>query len=977
MTGARAVRVSAILTLALAGGTAAAPPGKTSPPGPALALEGHTAAVQVAALNADGSQVATLLADGTAQVWDVATGKKVRTLATGDKEPLALAGSPDGKLLAITTGDNGRGGHAHPDVRLLSWATGEEERTLRGDPRWGVGRIVFSGDGKLVACVHHGVPTGTYDKETLKVRLEYPPVVVWEVATGQEVARLSEGAGEPKCAAFSADGKTLATVHGEGVVKLWQVAGGREVETKIKDQGQVGALAFGPDGARLYVSSPAWAEADGKPSLGVRVWNVAGGTPEGTLAGGGGPLAPGPDGRQLATAGPLTGVKVWDLATGKEALRCQATKAAVAGLGWSGDGKRLVAAEAGGARVFDAATGDEVMATPGVQLGYDTALAVSGDGRRLAITEGSSATVWAMSGAHVRTVRRDPALGGGPVALSRDGKRLAWAGQPPQFAPDRSVGQVTAWDVETGKRLAQLAGLREAVNAVKLSPDGERLAVVLAGEVRVVETATGKAMHTVKADGVIALSPDGKYLAGPQVTWEPGVDQFGARKFASGVLKVWEFETGKEVASVAGLKGPARALAYDGDGRVVRGVVARADLKGDAEVRGDLVAWEDGKEISAVPLKQLEGAVLSPDGQRLVTRESENARLWGVGHGEPLLWLARGGIRALAFTPDGRDVVALRGGGSEPFTLALLSTRTPLLAYSQSPFTAPVLTVGFSGDGKRLAAGGHDRALKVWDEAGKEVWAAADQPGAIQAAAFSGDGVLACACGDPGRAGVVKVWDAAGKELRTLKGPAGTVRGLAFGPDGTKLAASSDDRRVHVCEADTGKVLVALPAQAQPVTAVAFSPDGKWLAGATFGGVRVWDAATGKERWSAKGHEGFVNAVAYSPDGTKIATGGADWSACLWDAADGKELKRFTDLAAPVRAVAFDRDGKRLAAGGGALNQDGPVFVWDVATGEVVSRLEGHGGPVAGLAFDPAGRLATAGWDRAVKVWNLPKPPDE
>src|SRR6266542_2226634 len=76
-------------------------------------LHGHTGHVYRPAFSPDGKLVVTASADGTARIWDVASGRSLHTLSghTGDglfrevRDVLGVAFSPDGKLVVTASAD--------------------------------------------------------------------------------------------------------------------------------------------------------------------------------------------------------------------------------------------------------------------------------------------------------------------------------------------------------------------------------------------------------------------------------------------------------------------------------------------------------------------------------------------------------------------------------------------------------------------------------------------------------------------------------------------------------------------------------------------------------------------------------------------------------------------------------------------------------------------------------------------------------
>lgn len=564
----------------------------------------------------------------------------------------------------------------------------------------------------------------------------------------------------------------------------------------------------------------------------------------------------------------------------------------------------------------------------------------------------------------------------GPVTcttFSPDGRKVA-IGSADTFAS----GEVRLIDSATGKKLQSLK-LAGAIIAVRFSPTGQWLAVAggkapsskldedVEGAVWVFEAATGREVSKVELGGNsdifdIEFSRDGRWLA------------VGSRDKTARVIEV---ATGKEI-SRAQFDFAVGPVNFSPDGRLLAvgsydKTVHRVELASGArwvEESAGKKAWiveaATGKRISRIDFGDMIKCLsFSPNGRLVaIGSDDKTVRIIETPSGKESRKIEFGGpVTCLSFGPDGRWVVA----GSEDGTVRVFEAATGK-EISKMENKGVVQAVGFSPDARWVIAGSADGTARVIEAAtGKEI-SKTDFEKAVSSVEFSPDGRWLVVGGADGIARVLET--ATGKAINKADFECGVVSS-AFSPDSRWFAAGTGndpigDKELRIIESVTGANVSKLTfSDSDNVTALSFAPDGQRLAAGTglYGGkVIVVEAATARE--ICKAEFGGVTAVEFSHDGALIAAGGLDYTARVLDAKSARPVHTY-EFNAAVTSVGFSPDNHLLSVG----TADGVARAIRTFSGDTSGKPEFGEKFVNKVAFSLEGCYLAAGTDSgAVRV---------
>jgi WD40 repeat protein len=675
-------------------------------------------------------------------------------------------------------------------------------------------------------------------------------------------SRLRPAGGDCWGAAFSPDGKVLATIGiNSSPVSLWDMRTGKllqQLEPSWSSQLRPRGIAFSPDGKELLAGQSngdtvLWEVETGRE---LRLIKKAHDSYQGVVS-----VAFAPDGKAFATGGEFGWVYVWDAATGEKLQELQAGEPApadsggevtftiVVSLAFSPDGRHLAGA-AGNQPSHGFAGGP-----PDARL------------RAIRNPHGESIAVWdSRTWKRVRVISNTHGTEIAAVGWTADGKQIISGGNrlvsreqfgKPYNAKNVRIPEVKLWDVETGKLSREWKSdePEAGFGALALSRDGQVLASGGEPAVRLWDVASGKLRRRIDVPGWwgqsgLALSPDGKAVVADH----------------KGAVGIWDVETRKPLLEHL---------------------------------------QSHGRRIISI--------ACSADGARIYTgSEDGTVRCWDAGSGAPLFVRALGknpGLFTISLTGDEKVLAAGGLTGDESVSGAAVlwnaGTGAPLSTIRDpaEPYVM-VKRMAFSRDGRLLAVSktpvknSNSDEIDIWDlESGRKQTAIrpAEFSVNMHALAFSPDRRTLYSV--PSQPGVVSAWDVSTGDLKDQ---------FLLDEGATEAQQADQNYRWKVWISDAR-----------------FAPDTKRVIVSRKQNIVIWDLETKRlvRTFETPGHN-MGRVIGLSADGRLLATGdlrcpGEAWTDIIrvWDLEAEKEPAQFESTDGMAASLAFTADGKRVISG--------------------------------------------------------------
>lgn len=813
-----------------------------------LELEHDVTAI---AITPDGHRAVFRLENGLLEVWDLESVQKTHTLTEDSYRGKALAISSDGRRVIF--GDDAG------DLEIWDLDFDHEPHCLEIEGT--VTSVAMSPDGHRAVFGSKG---GLLE--------------IWDLEINQNLCTVRGPAEEVTAVTMNQEGLLALSGYDDGSLVVWNLKTGERLQSLLGHTGKILAVEFSVE-ANQVVSAT------------------------------------------------RSSVKVWDLETGQNLHTLVGPNKEIISLVVTHNGRQAVSVSRRNkgrpepeediyVKVWDLETGLELRA-----MNMVGNVSVSLDGRR-AVSHSSSGywTLWDIENSkEIGILEVDAGLT--PVALSPDGRL---------FIEAKGKNTLRVWNTISKVLIQTVSKIyHRPIELVKVTPDGKRAVLQSElGQVSVWDLETGKKLMTLPMFCV--LTSDGHHALVP------------SRK--TDEIKFWDLEDNREIHALRENNAFIKAMALTPDGR-------RALLSNSEVIKVyDLETSQQFLPTPPGHTSDINQIAVSLNGQRAVSTDWKTLKVWDLIENKEL-FTSKDNIGLLALTPEGGQAVSISLTNDRTLKVWGLETRRlqfnlrldtssndwarqflldknwkiremdqktgrQRVVWAEQVLSGEsglVTTAALSLDGRRAVVGYGPGTLKVIDlTTGTEVLTLEGHTRWVYKISLSSNGRQAVSLS---KDKTLRVWDLeTGRPLLVLANPYEEITAHALSPDGRMAAFGYLNGVLHVSDLESGRDLLSLAGFKETITALALSPDGyRAVSGYSDGILKVWDLDKGEEIQTLAGHTELIGLVVISPDGKRVLSfTGSNFK--IWDLDEATVLATFT-ADSKLSACASDLDVINIGVG--------------------------------------------------------------
>jgi WD40 repeat protein len=798
-------------------------------------------------------------------LWDLSTGRVVRTLKGHTGNVTSVSFSNDGR---IATADQ------HDTVKI--WRI-DENKVLNTISNYGTISIQFSKDNKFIILTNKDQSIKYYsfdgtlvknvgiDREQsitaaalspdAKIRAfsnQYDYGIMLHDINGAYLGSLEGHADKVTDLSFHPNGKIIASASRDKTIRLWKYKSGDQFSRK-KEASTIQKIQFMPD-SQTIVSA-----LSGKTvNLLDREGNL-----QKVLNGDGSILGINPDGQSLVTGSAATVLKLWSLNGTERTLVGHPNGITDAQI--SPDGKTIISLGTEGSLIFwrngkpNKVTSELYTKMRNVDFSSDSNL--------VALRGENQVQIWQSNGLHIADLP-------GHVSQVNTVK----------FSPDSSLIATLGDDNlihlfrKNGELLTILKGHKNLIRMIEFNSDSRFIASVSTsyggrGEVRLWHR-DGRSITTLEGRQIskIQFSPNNQMIA------TINLDK---------TIQLWDLE-GRQIKTLLH-NGNVTGLSFSPDNTLLASSSAdntvrlwnsdgtlRTILRGHSNPVTNVVFNPiNGKTIASV---SNDGMVQlwKKDGTKLKTLQPAEAKADSRDEGNN---------NEIKFTDDGENIIftrTVRKGKKTTAVVKIWSNSGNELKTMKRERVFENMT--FSSNGKNIVWTDKENSFQLWDLKGSLLNSFLGHQDTINSVIFSPDGKLLASASDDHTVGL---WTRDGRLLKQLD-HLGKVNNISFSRDGKFLASASDDKTVKLWSND-GTLIKKMDHQ-DKVNTVVFNPVNNTLASASDDRtVKFW-SQEGKAINLPIDHSDKVNTLQFSFDGKMLASTTQGNAVHLWETSDGSKI---------------------------------------------------------------------------------------